>query len=111
MDISGQYIFLICRLLNKKTFLILHNPHSKKIEGGKKYRNNGIKTFMLLSLQNKFKTHVFFKVIFSINWTVFKSLLNFCQTRKKYAKYRALMNVQVMSFQKVRGHLRGENNL
>lgn len=39
---------------------------------------------------------------------MFKSLLNFCQTRKKYAKHRALMNVQVMSFQKVQGHLRGE---
>lgn len=32
----------------------------KKLRGGKKYGNNGIKTFMLLNLQNKFKTHVFF---------------------------------------------------
>lgn len=36
---------------------------------------------MLLSLQSKFKTHVFFlSNFFSKNWTIFKSLLNFCQT-------------------------------
>lgn len=44
---------------------------------------------MLLSLQNKFKTHVFFKVIFSINWTIFKSLLNFCQTKKKICQIQS----------------------
>lgn len=34
-DISEQLIFLSCRFFSKKTFLILHNTHSKKIEGGK----------------------------------------------------------------------------
>lgn len=50
----------------------------------------------------------FFKSFFYTKWTIFKSLLNFYQTRQKYARHRALMNVQVMSFQKVQGHLRGE---
>lgn len=84
----------------------IHIP--KNLRRKKKYGNNGRKTFMLLSLQSKFKTYVFFLSNFFLQIGPYSS---HCLIFAKPAKYRALMNVQVMSFQKVQGHLKGENSL
>lgn len=67
----------------------------QKIEGGKKYGNNGIKTFALLSLQNKFKTHVFFKVIFFYKLDHIQVIAWFLPNQKKIC--------QILSFDECAG--------